>query len=112
MRGEEKFKSLVEQGPAGRPVWGRWGREGTRNCLRPSERGHGEERKDVWEEGAGTYLLRTLLLSEHFILLGDDLCLVLEDESERKADEKGRGCHHPDDISGDFCGALEERRSV
>jgi hypothetical protein len=77
------FKSLEAQGPAG-PAWGHWVRAGTRNCRRPSEIGC--ERTGVLEKRGHGYLLGTLLLSEHFGLLRDDLCLVLEDESERKAD--------------------------
>ena len=58
---------------------------------------------------AAAYLLCSLLLSQHFILLGNHLCFVFEDERERKANEKGRGGDYPDDISGKFCTALEER---
>ena len=56
------------------------------------------------------YLLSPLLLSEHFIFLRDNLCFVFEDESQRQADEEGRGCDYPYDISGKFCGAFEEGR--
>jgi hypothetical protein len=56
--------------------------------------------------------LGTLLLSKHFILLGDDFGLVLEDEGKGKPDEEGGSGHYPDDISGNFSRALEERGSI
>jgi hypothetical protein len=58
----------------------------------------------------GAYLLSPLLLGEHFIFLRNYLGFVLEDESERQADEEGRGRDYPDYISGKFCGAFEEGR--
>jgi hypothetical protein len=84
-------------------------REDTWNYRRPSERGT-VRGKTTREKKQLAYLLCALLLSQHFVLLGDHLRFVFEDEGERKADEKGGRGHHPDGISGKFCGALEERR--
>lgn len=43
----------------------------------------------------------TLLLGEHFLLLLDDFCLVLEGEGEWETDEEGGGGDYPDDVSDD-----------
>jgi hypothetical protein len=77
----QELRILVAQDPAGRPVSARWVKRGTRRCRRPSEKG--DEGGNNEEKQRLTYLLRALLLSKHFVLLCDNLCLVLKDEGER-----------------------------
>lgn len=58
--------------------------------------------------GEKKYLLGTLLLGEHFLLLLHNFCLVFEGEGEGEADEEGRGGDYPDDVSDDLAGFLYE----
>ena len=77
------------------------GRSGTRN-VGPTA--------GFWH-GAGTDL-GALLLGEHLLLLLDDLGLVLEDEREGQADEKGGGGDDPDEVSDNLACRLYSAGSL
>lgn len=60
----------------------------------------------------GTHVLGTLLLSKHLLLLCNYLCLVLEAQCQREADEEGAGGDDPDDVSDDLAGRFDEARRL
>ncbi len=66
----------------------------------------GEERE--CERKGCAYLLR-ILLNKNFVLRLDlCCCLILQYDSRRKTDEKGRRCDYTDNIFSDFCGRLRK----
>ena len=56
-----------------------------------------------------TYLLRTLLLSQHLLLLCHDFCLVFQAECERKSHEQRARGDDPDEVADESRAALDER---
>ena len=72
------------------------------------ERASGRRVRRAGVDRGEKHLLGALLLGEHFLLLLDDLCLVLEGEGEGEADEEGRGGDYPDDVSDDPAGFLDK----
>ena len=59
-----------------------------------------------------TYLLRTLLLCEHFLLLCHNLGLVLQAESQGQSHEESAGSDDPNEVSDEFSSGLEETRGL
>lgn len=47
------------------------------------------------------------MLSSHLLFLVDNLCLVLEGEGERKADEEGGSGEDPDDVADELSAGLD-----
>ncbi len=62
------------------------------------------------EGNTSTYLLRTLLLCEHILLLRHDLGLVLQAERKGQSHEKGASGDYPYEVSDDLGACAEEGR--
>ena len=58
-----------------------------------------------------THLLSTLLLSQHLLLLRNDLRLVLKAQREREADEDGGGGDDPHEVADELSAAPNKRGS-